>query len=185
MTSYRSRTERIRLEKKVAIGKMVRDWLFSIVLALIIAVVIRIWVFEPVHVTGPSMLETMQSGNFVMVNKWIYKVRPPKRGEVIVFHAQERKDYIKRVIALPGETVEAKNNKILINGNILEEPYINEEIRTQDFPLTKVPPGTVFVLGDNRMNSLDSRILGAIPVSAIIGRADLIYWPIQDVKSLW
>lgn len=185
MTSFHSRAERIRLERKKNYVKKTRDMVLCIAIALVIAIVIRIWCFEPVHVSGASMQNTMHSGNLVMVNKWIYYVRAPERGEVIVFHAKEKKDYIKRVIALPGETIEAKNNKILINGEIIEEPYISEEYRTLDFPLTEVPPNTVFVLGDNRPNSLDSRVLGPIPTSAIIGRADLIYWPITDMKLLW
>lgn len=185
MTFFRSRAERIRLERKKYLTKLTLDIIVCVLIALVVAIVIRIWLYEPVHVSGASMQDTMRNGSLVMVNKWIYLIRQPERGEVIVFHAKEKKDYIKRVIALPGETVEAKNNKIWINGEILEEPYISDRYRTLDFPLTQVPSGMVFVLGDNRSNSLDSRVLGPIPISSIVGRADLIYWPITDIKILW
>lgn len=160
------------------------DWFRALSVAVILAVVIRLFVFEPFSVSGPSMQETMHTGDLVLVNKLAYKFGQPKRGEIVVFHASENKDFIKRVIALPGETVEAKNNKILVNGKIVKESYIADYVRTMDFDEIRVPEGRVFVLGDNRLNSTDSRAIGSIPISELVGRAEFIYWPIAEFKEL-
>jgi signal peptidase I len=126
----------------------------------------------------------MYTGDLVLVNKLIYKMREPERGEIVVFHESKDKDFIKRVIALPGETVEAKNNKILINGKIVDEPYLSDHMRTMDFDEVQVPQGKVFVLGDNRLNSTDSRVIGAVSMSQLVGRAEFIYWPVFEMKWL-
>ena len=124
-----------------------------------------------------------------------------KRGEVIVFHAPEEKDYIKRVIALPGEPVRVEGDEVYINGQLLEEPYIAERsgsgscqryvINSKNFFETPngvvdvvVPEGTVFVMGDNRSNSKDSRMdsVGFVPMDKIVGRSDLIFWPLKDLS---
>jgi signal peptidase I len=186
MSPFAPRSERFGKKKKSsAKKKQIWEWIRAVALAVVLAVIIRSFIFEPFNVSGPSMRETMHTGDLVIVNKLIYKLRDPKPGEVIVFHAIEHKDYIKRVIALPGESVEAKNNKLMINGKIVEEPYLDENTRTLDFDMRKVPPGHVFVLGDNRMDSTDSRVIGPIPIKKIIGRADLVYWPLRNFKFLW
>lgn len=175
-----SRSERLRRRKRMR----AREWMVAVLLAVSLAVVIRIFVFEPFNVVGPSMQTTLETGNLILVNKLVYRFGEPDRGEVLVFHAPHHKDYVKRVIALPGETVEAKNNKVLINGKIIEEPYLPDDMRTRDFDLVKVPPGKIFVLGDNRLNSTDSRVIGPIDITAIIGRAEMVYWPFNRWKSL-
>ncbi|MBA4602438.1 signal peptidase I [Thermoactinomyces mirandus] len=184
MNSYIPRTERIRQERMESKVSRTLEWFQAFSVAVILAVVIRLFVFEPFTVSGPSMQETMVTGDLVLVNKLVYKFREPRRGEIVVFHASEDKDFIKRVIGLPGETVEAKNNKILINGKIVEESYIADHVRTMDFDEIKVPQGKVFVLGDNRLNSTDSRAIGSISVSDLVGRAEFIYWPLTDLKEL-
>ncbi|MFC7442431.1 signal peptidase I [Laceyella putida] len=175
-----SRSERLRRRRRIR----AREWTVAVLLAVSLAVMIRIFVFEPFNVVGPSMQTTLETGNLILVNKLVYRFGEPRRGEVVVFHAPHHKDYVKRVIALPGETVEAKNNKILINGKIMEEPYLVAEMRTRDFDLVKVPPGKVFVLGDNRLDSTDSRVIGPIGMSAIVGRAEIVYWPFNHWKLL-
>ncbi|MGI6475123.1 MAG: signal peptidase I [Thermoactinomyces vulgaris] len=182
MTSYVPRTEKINQE--YGKGGKVLDWVRAFVIAVLLAVLIRIFVFEPFAVSGPSMEETMYTGDLVLVNKLIYKLREPERGEIVVFHESKDKDFIKRVIALPGETVEAKNNKILINGKIVDEPYLSDDMRTMDFDEVQVPQGKVFVLGDNRLNSTDSRVIGAVSMSQLVGRAEFIYWPVFEMKWL-
>jgi signal peptidase I len=184
MDHFIPRSKRLRQEQKKKRKRKLFDWAQAILLAGILAVIIRLFVFEPFNVSGPSMEQTLYTGDLVIVNKWVYYFRPPRRGEVVVFHAPEHKDFIKRVIALPGETVEAKNNKIMINGKIIDEPYIADDNRTLDFDVVKVPPGEVFVMGDNRMNSTDSRTFGPIHISSIIGRAELVYWPFNEIKLL-
>ncbi|SFJ80294.1 signal peptidase I [Thermoflavimicrobium dichotomicum] len=187
---FPSRSERLRRNRRPKTKRnhfKHKEWVISIVIAVLLAMIVRLFVVEPSMVTGPSMEPTMQTGDLVLVNKIIYKFRNPKRGEIIVFPTPSQKDYIKRIIALPGETVEARNHRILINGKELNEPYLSNNIRTDDFPATKVPPEHVFVLGDNRINSIDSRSseIGTIPFDKIRGRADWIYWPFSHMKWIW
>ncbi|MGA9173465.1 MAG: signal peptidase I [Thermoactinomyces sp.] len=185
MDQFVPRSERFRQPEQKNRKKNALDWAKAIVLALIIAVIVRMFVFEPFNVSGPSMQDTLFTGDLVIVDKLLYTFREPHRGEVIVFHAPDQQDFIKRVIALPGETIEAKNNKIFVNGKIINEPYISEDNRTLDFDEVKVPPGDVFVMGDNRINSKDSRDIGPIPISKIIGRAEFVYYPFDHFKFLW
>ncbi|MFC4076412.1 signal peptidase I [Salinithrix halophila] len=161
------------------------EWVQALAIAVVLALIIRYFVLSPFSVAGPSMLSTLHNGDKVIVNKMIYLIRDPEPGEVIVFHASEDKDYIKRVIALPGQTVSAQNNVVRVDGRSIEEPYIDERNRTADFGPVKVPKDHVFVLGDNRMNSSDSRELGPIPLDRLVGRADVIFWPMNDFSFLW
>jgi signal peptidase I len=185
MSPYSPRSKHLQKQKKSSSGKKAAwDWIQAILIAVVLAIIIRLFVFEPFNVSGPSMKETMHTGDLVIVNKLIYKIRDPKPGEVIVFHAPEHKDYIKRVIALPGEKLEARNNKVYINGKEIKEPYLADNVRTQDFSEVIVPPGHIFVMGDNRMDSTDSRVLGPISIDKLVGRADLIYWPLSEFKFL-
>ncbi|TCS93127.1 signal peptidase I [Hazenella coriacea] len=193
MTPYPPRSQHLgrkrRKEDHSDNKKVAWEWAKVIGLAVIIAVVIRIFLFEPFDVSGPSMENTMHTGNIVMVNKLIYKFGEPERGEIVVFHVpgSEQKDFVKRVVALPGEKVEVKNSKLIVDDKIIEEPYLSENMRTMDFEAVTVPQGHLFVLGDNRANSTDSRShdLGPIPIDSIIGRADLIYWPLSQFEFLW
>jgi signal peptidase I len=131
------------------------------------------------------------TGERLIVNKIIYSIRKPERGEVVVFHAPAGIDYIKRVIAVPGEKVKIENNKIYINGEELKEDYLQEVIderakngqqyNSPGLAETTVPEGSVFVLGDNRPNSQDSRMIGAIPYEEIVGRADIRFWPLNKL----
>jgi signal peptidase I len=132
---------------------------------------------EPTSVNGRSMLQALQPDDKVMVNKVIYHFQSPERGEVVVFHTEDGKDLIKRVIGVPGDTVEAKEGKVFVNGKPLPEPYLGKDVVTGDFPPVKVPNGKYFVLGDNRSESADSRILGLVSEEDIIGRASFIYFP--------
>jgi signal peptidase I len=137
------------------------------------------------------------SNQKLIVNEILYDIRKPERGEVIVFHVpDEGRDFIKRVIAVAGDTVKVEGDKVLVNGEPVNETYIQEAIdkahaedrlyNNTDFPNSFVPEGVVpeghvFVMGDNRSNSTDSRMIGYVPLGDIIGRADLIFWPIKDV----
>ncbi|PTM59080.1 signal peptidase I [Desmospora activa] len=163
------------------------EWVQALAIAVILALVIRTFIFSPFSVSGPSMLSTLHNGDLVIVNKVIYHFHDPKPGEVIVFHASENKDYIKRVIAMPGQTVSAQNNVVRVDGESIDEPYIDNGNRTADFGPVEVPPGHIFVMGDNRMNSSDSRdsSLGTVPLDQVVGRADVIFWPLEDFSLLW
>ena len=135
-----------------------------------------------IRVDGASMEPTFYTGEFVMVNRLAYKSGKPQRGDVIVFTLpdQPKRDYIKRIIGLPGDRVEVKARQVYINGLPLQETYIAEEpIYIGNWI---VPNDAVFALGDNRNNSTDSHNWGAIPLENIIGRAVAIYWPPQHWK---
>ncbi|WP_188693258.1 signal peptidase I [Pullulanibacillus camelliae] len=159
-----------------------------LILAIILAFVIRIFVFEQIMVEGASMQPTLHSHEYALVNKLIYRIKKPQRFDVVVFHAEANANYIKRVIGLPGETIEYKQDVLYVNGKKVDEPFSNKDVTltglsTYNFK-TKVPKGTVFVLGDNRRESHDSRNLGPIPIAQIVGRTDFVFWPLKDIKSL-
>ncbi len=129
-----------------------------------------------VQVLGYSMVPTFRGGEYVLVWRWAYRWKPPRRGDIVVFRREgDRFEYIKRVIGLPGEDVLVQNGRVFVNGQALEEPYIAERPRYQGY--WQVPPGHIFVLGDNRNHSTDSHIFGPIPLKWVIGKAVLVYWP--------
>jgi len=168
------------------------DWIKALAFAGVLVVAIRWLLFSPYIVDGPSMLPNFHTGERVIVNKLIYDIREPKRGEIVVFHSPYQADYIKRVIALPGETVEVRGDTVLVDGEPLEEPYLKEAVdaavaaggayNNKDHPPIEVPEGHVFVMGDNRPNSHDSRDIGPVPFEDVVGRADIVIWPIADVS---
>ncbi|TLS49869.1 signal peptidase I [Paenibacillus antri] len=170
------------------------DWAKALIVAGVLVVVIRWFLFSPYIVDGPSMQPNFHTGERIIVNKILYDIRKPQRGEVLVFHSGYDADYIKRVVALPGETVEVRGDTVLVNGEPLPEPYIREPVDTaaasggtynnKDFSAQTVPEGHVFVMGDNRPNSHDSRDIGFVPYEEIVGRADVVIWPIGDIRLI-
>jgi signal peptidase I len=167
------------------------EWIKALVIAGVLVFLIRFFVFAPFIVEGPSMEPNFYTNERLIVNKILYDIRAPKHGEVIVFQAPEGSDYIKRVIALPGETVKVEGDKVYINGQVIEQTFLKDALeqaakegrpynRGPDYPETKVPDGAVFAMGDNRSNSKDSRdpSVGFVPYNKIVGRADLIFWPV-------
>lgn len=139
------------------------------------------------------MMPNMPEGEFILTDQVSYKFREAKRGEIIVFKPpipNSSDEYIKRIIGLPGETVNIYNRSVYINGIKLEEPYLPEGIDTLEGSLFKnsrsviTPPGHYFVLGDNRMSSLDSRAWGFVPKENITGKAWLVYWPPEHARII-
>ncbi|GGN90554.1 signal peptidase I [Saccharibacillus kuerlensis] len=175
------------------------EWIKAIVIALVLVFVIRWLLFAPYMVDGTSMEPNFHNSERVIVNKILYDIRPPKKGEVIVFKvpSEDNKEFIKRVIALPGDTVKVEGDVVTVNGEVISEPYIqdmidaakadggtynnNTNFPNPDFPDGTVPEGHVFAMGDNRPNSKDSRMIGYVPYSDITGRADLVFWPFSDI----
>lgn len=167
------------------------DWFKALIIAFSIALIIRIFFFSPIIVDGPSMIPTLHDRDQMFVNKFSYRIHEPERFDIVVFHATTEKDFIKRVIALPGEHVMVQDDVLYIDGEEVEEPFLDERKKemgskqlTGDFTLESLPGGYqtvpdeyVFVLGDNRNNSTDSRTLGLISIDQIVGKASLIYWP--------
>ena len=172
------------------------EWIKALVIAFVIAVLIRYILFTPIVVDGDSMMPTLEDGDRMIVNKIGYKLGEPDRFDIVVFHAPEGKDYIKRVIGLPGDTIEYKDDQLYINGKAYDEPYldeyksqITEGTLTQDFTLQEIDPtievipeGYVFVMGDNRRYSKDSRHIGIVSEDKIIGNTSVIFWPISEMK---
>jgi signal peptidase I len=133
-----------------------------------------------IRVDGSSMVPTLESGEFMIVNKLSYKLNSPHIGDIIVFRPPRNptQEYIKRVIGLPGDTVEVKDGNVFVNGIQLHEPYIAEAPAYQANWI--VPQGALFVLGDNRNNSSDSHSWGPVPLADVIGKAVFVYWPPKD-----
>ncbi|WP_175482525.1 signal peptidase I [Thermoflavimicrobium dichotomicum] len=157
------------------------EWIWYTGIALLLALVVRTFLFQPVPLSGPSMLPTFHQGNWVVINKWIYALYQPKRGEIVIFYGPHQRIYIKRVIAVGGDIIEAHGGKIYINRKQVQERYLSHTYTT-NFPPQKVPVGKLFVMGDNRLNSLDSRDFGPISIKQLVGRADLIIWPWAEMK---
>lgn len=165
----------------------VREWIVSIAGAIILALIIRTFIVELYIVDGPSMRPTLQHEERLVVNKFIYHVRNPQHGEVVIFRYPKdpSRDFIKRVIGVGGDTVEIKEGHVYVNDEIIREDYILEKTRTE-YPKTTVPEGTIFVLGDNRGNSDDSRFpdVGFVPLNNVKGKAMLVFWPFDEFKTL-
>ena len=187
---------------KRSLAGMVEMWGLVIV-ALLLAFAIKTFLVQAFFIPSGSMIPTLEVGDRVLVEKVSYRMRQPERGEVVVFQrpgaeraragvgGQVRSfleglglaqpdadiDLIKRVIGLPGERVRVRKGKVLINGKPLREAYAQSE--TRSFPVTRVPKGHLFMMGDNRMNSQDSRFpeLGTVPLDNVVGRAFVILWP--------
>lgn len=161
-----------------------RDVLETLVLAILLFIAINA-VSARIRVDGSSMVPTLNNGQFVMINRLAYTLGDfttgeVKRGDVVVFHypRDPEQEYIKRIIGLPGETVEITSGHVYVNGQQLIEPYIAADARNEGE--WAVPAGHIFVLGDNRNNSQDSRSFGYVTMENVIGRALFIYWPPPD-----
>lgn len=160
-----------------ALWLLLRELLETIVLSLVIFLLIRL-VIQNYRIESHSMQPNFYEGEFILVNKLAFKLGEPSRGEVIVFHnpGNVEEDYIKRVIGLPGDVVEIRNQIIFINGQELAEPYATNPFNDNYGPIT-VSDNHLFVMGDNRGNSSDSRRIGPIPEELIVGQAWLRVWP--------
>ncbi len=169
------------------------EWIKSFVVALIIMFVVRTFLFTPILVDGASMNTTLQDQDRMIVSK----LGEPKRFDIVVFHANEKQDYIKRVIGLPGEKIEYKEDTLYVNGKAYKEPFLDEQKENIEGDLTKsfkledtavgqstVPEGHLFVMGDNRRNSKDSRMIGAVPIDEIVGTTNVVFYPLEDMKII-
>lgn len=183
---------------------IIKEWVESIVIAFILAMFIRTFVIQAFKIPTGSMRPTLLEGDIIMVNKFLYgakipftdlrlpKVREPKRGDVVVFIYPEdtKKDFIKRLIAFEGETVEIKDGTVYINDKPLVSPIFNQRYyyNRGDFAAENrkiiVPEGNYFVLGDNSASSHDSRYWGFVPKKNFLGEAILIYWPPQRIRII-
>jgi signal peptidase I len=172
------------------------EWVKSFVIAILLAYVIHTFLFTPIVVDGASMEPTLQNRDRMFVSK----IGEPKRFDIIVFQAPENKNYIKRVIGLPGDQIEYRDDVLYVNGKRYDEPYLDEYKQKQglvDGPLTNsftlqetpvrsevVPEGYLFVLGDNRRYSKDSRHIGAVPIDKVLGTTRVVFYPFNKIKLI-
>jgi signal peptidase I len=166
------------------------EWGAILAVAVLAALLLRGFVVQPYFIPSGSMEPTLQINDKVLVNKLAYDFHPVHRGDIIVFgkpaddYSPGIKDLIKRVIGLPGETISASGGSVYINGQKLNEPWLPKGTITGDFTPVHIPPGEYFVMGDNRGNSADSRVIGPIAKKLIVGRAFLIVWPLSRIRTL-
>ncbi|MGN1401459.1 MAG: signal peptidase I [Bacillus sp. (in: firmicutes)] len=171
------------------------EWLKVIGLGLVLFLFIRTFLFSSYEVDGISMESTLANGDKLVVNRIGYDFGNISRFDIIVFHANNGNDYVKRVIGLPGERLEYKNDQLFIDGQPVDEPFLISkknvilgQKETGDFTLEeiennkdgKVPENYLFVMGDNRMNSLDSRHFGFVSIEDVVGKVNIRYWPLDD-----
>lgn len=162
------------------------DFLETIVVSLAIFAVVYIFLFQPHQVDGRSMEPNFHNGEYILTDKLSYRLHAPNRGDVVVFHSpqDERNDFIKRIIGIPGDTLMVKGGFVYINGTKLEEKYINDPNQVlagrflREGESYEVAPEQYIVMGDNRLHSSDSREWGPVNQSSIVGRAFFRYWPV-------
>ena len=172
--------------------KVLTEWGVIVVVAIIVALIVKTFVFQVFYIPSESMDPTLKVSDRVAVNKLSYKMHDVNRGDIVVFERPPNeaaadpaiKDLIKRVIALPGEKVEGHDGKVWINDKALDEPYLPNGMTTLDFKAQTIEPGHYWVMGDNRHRSKDSRVFGAIHEDLIVGRAFVRIWPVQSVSLL-
>jgi len=155
-------------------------WLRDLLIAIVLALAIIAFVYQPVKVEGTSMAPRLSDQERIVINKFIYKFGPIERGDIVVFRypRDPGKSFIKRVVGLPGETVEIRRGVVTINGAPLREEYIpGAEQDAHSYPATRLPADHYFVLGDHRRSSNDSRVWGPVARSYIYGKAVFAYWP--------
>jgi len=165
----------------------VMNWTRDLLIALGLAAVIIVFLYQPVKVEGTSMSPLLTDQERIFINKFVYRFEPIQRGDVVVFwYPMDRsKSFIKRVIALSGDTVEIQQGRVLVNGKELDEPYVPATFTDRSsLGPTRVPEGSFFVLGDHRNSSNDSRVFGAVPGQFIYGKAVFVYWPVERFGAL-
>ncbi|MBS3898285.1 MAG: signal peptidase I [Dethiobacter sp.] len=163
--------------------KEVWEWIKSVLVAVILALVIRAFLVEVFLVQGQSMLPTLHDRERLVVSKVQYYFRQPLPGEIVVFEATVERDFIKRVIAVAGDEVRIEPEGVYVNGELIEEPYVLERAREPFGPVV-IPDGSVFVMGDNRNNSMDSRhpSVGLVSLNQLKGKAVLVFWPLESIR---
>jgi signal peptidase I len=165
----------------------IRVWTRDLLIAIGLALVIIVFLYQPVKVEGTSMAPLLSDQERIFINKFVYRFEDINRGDVVVFWypLDRSKSFIKRVIGLPGETVEIRHGIVRVDGQVIPEPYVPPQYAdVTDFGPVKVPTGSYFVMGDHRISSNDSRVFGPVASQFIYGRAVFAYWPVDHFGSL-
>jgi signal peptidase I len=166
------------------------EWIAIVAGALIVALLVKTFLIQAFFIPSLSMYSTLDKGDRVLVNKLSYDLHDVHRGDIVVFERPANvpdtgiKDLIKRVVALPGETIEGKDGAVYIDGHKLKEPYLDPGVRTLNLERRTIRKNEVFVMGDNRANSEDSRIFGPIDQDLLVGRAFVRVWPLFEFRLL-
>lgn len=172
-------------KKDIKKGKksMIRELLETVISAGIIAFIIITFIGQVTVVRGASMEPTLHDNERLVANKISYRFETPERGEIIIFKPplEIKRNYIKRIIGVPGDKIEITKGEIYLNDKKLEEPYVKNRSH-EDMPPTIVPDNSFFVLGDNRPNSSDSRYWGFVPRKNVVGRAWVVFWPLNRIR---
>ncbi len=170
----------------MSMWKELWDWTRSILIAIILALLIRMFFLEVFVVEGRSMYPTLVETERLMVNKIIYQFDQPQLGDIIVFEFEPGRDFIKRVIGVDGDVIEIKEGRVILNGQVLKEPYTGYNMMMHDYGPEVVPPGYLFVMGDYRLNSMDSRDprVGFVSQEDLKGRAFFIFWPPWEARTI-
>ncbi len=174
--------------KRSLVGALLH-WARDLIFSVVLAVIVILFLYQPVKVEGTSMMPTLDDQECIFINKFVYRLHFGKidRGDTVVFWfpGDPTKSYIKRVIAVPGDRVEVNQGAVYVNGQALVETYVPEEYRDQSsMPERTVPQDEYFVLGDHRSSSNDSRAWGMVPRRYIYGKAVFIYWPLDKMGVL-
>jgi signal peptidase I len=165
----------------------IRVWTRDLLIAIGLALVIIVFLYQPVKVEGTSMAPLLSDQERIFINKFVYRFEPIQRGDVVVFWypLDHSKSFIKRVIGLPGESVEIRQGAVYVNGKIVPEPYVPRQYEDlSDFGPVRVAKDSYFVMGDHRISSNDSRVFGSVGSQFIYGRAVFAYWPVDHFGSL-
>lgn len=165
----------------------IRVWTRDLLIAIGLALVIIVFLYQPVKVEGTSMAPLLSDQERIFINKFVYRFEAIHRGDVVVFWypLDRSKSFIKRVIALPGETVSIRQGVVTVNGNVVPEPYVPPQYEdVSDYGPVRVPKDSYFVMGDHRISSNDSRVFGPVASRFIYGRAVFAYWPVDHFGSL-
>jgi signal peptidase I len=166
------------------------EWVAIVAGALAVALVVKTFLIQAFFIPSLSMYPTLDKGDRVLVNKLSYRFHEVNRGDLVVFERPENqpesdiKDLIKRVIGLPGETIEAREGVVYIDGEQIDEPYLVDGVTTDNLPRQEIPDGHLFVMGDNRGDSADGRVFGPIDEDTIVGRAFIKVWPLTEISLL-
>ena len=170
-----------------SIRNEIRVWTRDLLIAIGLALVIIVFLYQPVKVEGTSMAPLLSDQERIFINKFVYRFEPIQRGDVVVFWypLDRSKSFIKRVIGLPGETVEIRRGVVYVDDKVVPEPYVPPMYEDlSDFGPVRVPKDSYFVMGDHRISSNDSRVFGSVANRYIYGRAVFAYWPVDHFGSL-